>query len=193
MSPTFTKPIGAIGLALATLLLQLAIATPALAADPVTMELQSPGHMALGKTENIVVVLRDSKGAPVARATILLWTPASFLSTSGAITLGEATTDAQGKATFAYEARMGGTANLNALFSGDARYQPAQAVADVTVDGSAQLYQSTAGVRLPGISVWLLVAALGVAWSIYFLMMVFLTLIARAGTPASGKAGGTNV
>ncbi len=193
MNSKFIQAVGAGGLALATLLLQLAIAAPALAADPVTLELQTPGHMALGKTENVVVALRDSKGSPVAKATVALRTPASFLSTSGAITLGEATTDAQGKATFAYEARTSGTVNLNASFSGDARYQPAQAVVDVTVDGSAQLYQQTAGVRLPGISVWLLVATLGIAWSIYFTMMVFLTLIARAGTPASGKVGRTNV
>lgn len=189
MNPTFTKAIGGIGLTLATLLFQLALATPVLAAGPVTMELQSPGHMALGNTENVVVVLRDSKGAPITKATVVLWTPASFLSTSGAITLGEAATDAQGKATFAYEARTGGTVNLNASFAGDTRYQPAQAAADVTVDGAAQLYQQTAGVRLPGVNVWLIVGALAVVWSTYFTVMVLVTFIAR-GEPESAMPSG---
>ncbi|MFQ5854475.1 MAG: Ig-like domain-containing protein [Anaerolineae bacterium] len=168
-----------------TTLLSLALAASVLAADPTTMELQAPQEVSLGDVITVTAVLRDGQGLPIPAATIILWSPASFLSTDGAMRLGQATTDAQGRATFLYEARREGALALNAYFSGDSRYAPAQVSADLTVQGSAQLYQETAGVRVPGVGVWLLVGLLVVVWSIFFTVMVLLTLIAREGSKAS--------
>ncbi|MBI4310547.1 MAG: Ig-like domain-containing protein, partial [Chloroflexi bacterium] len=155
--------------------------------------LQAPDKVNLGEEVMITAVLKDSKGAPIAGAKIRLWTPGQFLSVGGEMELGTVTTNAQGIAAFRFQARSEDLARLNADFFGDSRHSPAQAAIDVAVVGSDQLYQQTAGVRLPGIGVWLIVGALGVAWSIYIGMMALVTLIARAGTSVPGKTGETHV
>ncbi|MBI2872287.1 MAG: Ig-like domain-containing protein [Chloroflexi bacterium] len=176
--------------ALLSLLLLLATVTPVLAADPVTLELLAPQQVALGDKVEVTAVLRDGNGVPIRGGTVNLWTPATFLSTGGAIDLGRATTDAQGRATFRYEARTEGPVALNAYFPGDSRYAYAQGSAELKAQGTAQLYQSTAGVRVPGIGVWLLVGLLGGVWTTYLAVMVFLSLIAREGSRAPVEAGG---
>ena len=62
--------------------------------------------------------------------------------------------------------------------------------ADLTVQGSAQLYRETAGVQVRGIGVWLLVGLVGAVWSIYFTVMVLVSLIARAGSKAAYSGEG---
>ena len=176
--------------ALLPLLVLLAVASAAQAAGPVTLELQVPDRLALGEEVTVTAVLRDANAAPIPGAAIILWSPASFLSTGGAVTLGRAVTDGLGTATFLYQPRSEGAIALNAAFAGDSRYDAAQASAKVAVQGSVQLYQETAGVRVPGIGVWLLVGILGGVWSTYFAVMVFLTLIAREGTKVPAGAGG---
>jgi hypothetical protein len=178
-------------LPLLPLLLVLATAAPAWAAGPVTLELQAPENVRLGDQVSVTAVLRDATGAPAPGATIVFWIPASFLSVGGSIELGRATTDAQGRATLLYQARTAEEkASVNAYFPGDSRYEPASATVELRVEGSAQLYQSTAGVQVPGIGVWLLVGILGGVWSTYFAVMVFLALIAREGskTPSEAEA-----
>jgi hypothetical protein len=175
--------------ALIPLLLVLATATPAWAAEPVTLELQAPERVMLGDEVNITAVLRDASGAPAPGATVILWSPASFLSVGGSMELGRATTDAQGRATLVYQVRTEEKASLNAYFPGDSRYSPAQASADIQVQGSAQLTRHPIeGVRVPGVGVWILAAILGGVWSTYFAVMVLLTLIAREGSETSREA-----
>ncbi len=173
---------------LVPLLLAVATATPAWADGLVTLEIQAPTQVGLGEEVSVTAVLRDATGAPAPGATIIFWSSASFLSVGGAIELGRATTDAQGRATLLYQARTEEKAFLNAYFPGDSRYDPASAAVELAVQGSAQLYQSTAGVQVPGLGVWLLVGALGIVWSIYLLVMVLLTLIAREGSKAPSAA-----
>ncbi len=170
----------------------MATSNPLWAAEPVSLELQAPEQVTLGDEVIVTAVLRDGNGAPVPAATVILWSAATFLSTGGAIELGRAVTNAQGKATLLYQARTEERALLNAYFPGDSRYDPASATVELMVQGSSQLYQSTAGVRVPGIGVWLLVGVLGIVWSIYLTVMVLLTLIAREGSKAPLETGGAD-
>lgn len=165
-------------------------ATGALAAEAVTLTIQAPGHMDLGDEVTVTTVLTDGEGRPVPGASIVLSTSADFLSVEGAVELDRATTDAHGAASLRYQARSANSVTLSASFGGDRDHSPAQASAVIAVEGSAQLYQQTAGVRLPGVGAWLLVVVLGVAWSTYLGVTVLVTLIARAGTRARGEAGG---
>lgn len=173
-----------------SLLLLFATAAPVWAADPVTLELQAPKEAALGEKITVTAVLTDGKGAPIPKATIILWTSASFLSTESPVELDRAITDAQGKVTFLYQPRSENSVTLNASFSGNSRHAPAQSSVELTVQGSVQLYQETAGVQLPGIGVWLIVGILGGVWATYFVVMVLLTIIARDGARAPDSAGG---
>lgn len=174
---------------IAPLVLLLASTTPALAADPVVLEIQTPKQVSLGDEIVVTVVLRDGSGAPIPATGIILWTGARFLSVGGAMELDRASTNAQGRATFNYQVRTEKSLTLNASFPGDGRYAFGQASAEVEVLGSAQLYQSTAGVRVGGIGVWLLAAVVGGVWATYFAVMVFLTLIVREGSKTPDEAG----
>lgn len=158
--------------------------TSVLAAEPVSLTVQAPRQVNLGDEVKVTAVLTDNQRRPIPGASILLLTPGDFLSVESTIELDRATTDTQGTASLRYQARTENSVTLTASFPGNNRYSPSQASTDITVDGAGQLYQETA-VVLPGIRVWwLLVGVLGVAWSIYFSVMVLVTLIARADMPA---------
>jgi len=179
-------------LATLPLLVVLVTATPAWAAEPVNLEFQAPEQVNIGDEVMVTAGLRNEKGIPVPGANIVLTSEASFLSAEGTIELDRAATDAQGIVNFLYQARTEGPITLNVYFSGDSRYGSAQDSTELTVLGSVQLYQQTAGVRLPGISVWLLVGVLGTVWSIYVTVMVLLALIARASPKAPLERRGTD-
>lgn len=186
MSLRMTRWLGAALLAL----LLLAGTASAQAADPVVLELQVADQATLGEEVLVTATLRDSKGLAIQGAAIVLWSPATFLSTGGAVRLDEAATDSQGQATFRYEPRVAGTVTVNAYFPGNDRHSFAAASAEVTVQGSKQLYIESAGVQVPGLGVWLLVAVLGSVWSVYFTVVVLLTLIARAAPRSRASVGG---
>ena len=170
----------ALGATLAALL-TLWVAATASAADPTALELRAPQEGQLRDTIPITAVLKDGKGSPIPRAPVILWSPASFLGTGGALRLGQSITDAQGKAIFHYEPRSQGPVTLNAYFPGDSRYEPVQASVELRVQGAAQLYQQTAGIHVPGVGVWMLVALMIGVWSVYLTVMVLLRRVARAG------------
>lgn len=170
--------------------LLLATATPVWAANPATLQLQAPASATLGDEVTVTALLKSSEGLPIPRATIVLWSPASFLSTGGAVKLSSAVTNAQGEVVFHYQARSNGPVTLNASFAGDGTYDAVQASAVMTVQGTEQLYQEAPPVYVPGIGTWFLVGLLGIVWSIYLTVMVVLTLIAREGSKAPIGAGG---
>ncbi len=175
-----------------TTLLSIILVIPALAADPAILELQAPSEASLGSSITVITVLKDIRGAPIVGATIIFWSPVDFLGTVGSIQHGEATTDAQGEAIFSYEPRTGGTITLNAYFPGNELYELAQGTMELTVQGSAQLYQEEVGVYVPGIGVWIMVTILGGVWFVYFMVLVFLAGIARDNSQKSQMAGGYN-
>lgn len=184
MKPShFKRPI-ILALLLSALLMT---GTTAFAAAPATLRLQAPEQARLGEDTTIVAVLVDSSGRPVQGATVSLRSSGSFLGSGGPISLGETVTNAEGKAVFPYQARTEGSVSFDAAFAGNTRYDAALASATLLVQGSAQLYTETAGIHVPGISVWLLVAVLGGVWSTYLSVMVILTLIAR-GEPEPAPA-----
>ena len=168
----------------------IATTTSAFTAGPVILDLQGVSQANLGDNLQLTATLRDSSGAPIRGATIDLWSTSSFLSTGGAVQLGQATTDGQGVALFAYQPRDNGTLTVNASFAGDALHAAAQGSLQINVQGSAQLYDSTAGIKVPGISKWILVGVLSGVWSTYVGVMVLLTLIAREGSKTPAGVGG---
>jgi hypothetical protein len=51
------------------------------------------------------------------------------------------------------------------------------------------LYRSTAGIQVPGLNVWLIVAVVSTVWLILFSVAVRVIAIARAGDDADMAAG----
>ncbi len=178
MSLARYRIVRAVGVAVISLL---GVVTPAWAADPTTVELKTEQEVALGDAITVWVAVRDSRGDPVNQAIVVLLTPASFGDTSGEMRLGQITTDALGQATFTYQARREGPQTFIARFIGDSNYVPAEASVALSVQGSVQLYEQQAGVKIPGLGVWLLVLLLGGFWSVYLVVMVLVTRIAIEG------------
>src|SRR3990172_4456989 len=169
-----------IGLVSLPLVLFLATAIQVWAAEPVTLELQAPTKVGLGDQVTVSALLRDAQDSPVRGSRVVFWMPASFLSNAGAVELGSAVTDSRGIATLLYQARIGGAVSLNAYLAGNSRYDAAYASADMQVEGTAQLTKHIIeGVRVPGLSVWLLAGLLAIVYSIYLTVVVLLGLIAR--------------
>lgn len=179
------------GLMVAVLVLLAAVA-PVWAAEPTRVVVTAPPEVSLGDTVTVRVAVTDGKGAPVAGATVTLLTPATFGSASGEMKLGQATTDAAGRASIAYEARSEGQQTLIARFAGNRSYAPAEASQSFSVTGSAQLFHQEAGVKVPGIGVWILAVLLSAFWSVYMVVMVLITRIAREGRETPVASGGSH-
>ncbi|MBI4498676.1 MAG: Ig-like domain-containing protein [Chloroflexi bacterium] len=164
--------------ALLLVLALLVLPTPAAGADPpdtreqVTLTGSGPVDIALGNQARLAVRLRNAAGQPVPGARILFTSPAAFAGAVGEMEIGEAVTDANGTASLDYAFRIEGQNLIIARFLGDGTYQPAEARTTVMVvmpaTGQVQLAQRTAGVELPVLGAWTIIAVIGTVWAVYF-------------------------
>jgi len=151
----------------------------------VSLKLSAPTMTTLARETQISATLLKADGTPVSGAVIHFYAEASFAGVKGKLHLGQATTDAQGVAIFHYSPRSNGDLTLFAEFEGDNELQPAKAKTTLRVTGSPPLYRETAGIQVPGLNSWLLIAVLSGIWAILFTAGVFILSIARASSPAS--------
>ncbi len=198
---------------LAALLLILASSTQALATggEQTALTIAVPPSADLGQTAEVRARLVDASGAGIPKATILFTARLPFLEGESEVVLADARTDADGVATADFALRSAGTIALSAVFQGDERYAPSRASAKVAVSGSEQLYEQTAGVRLPGLNAgpaqipvfqnggpaialvqgtsklwpalsgWPIAVVLMIIWSLYGTVVVLLFRITNAG------------
>lgn len=105
-------------------------------------------------------------GAPIAGMTVVLHEQVTAFQVTGDVELAQAVTDANGVATLTYNLTVAGDHELHVRYTnGDAA--PEDASVTVTVPAAAQqLYQSKAGVSIPGFNVWLLMAVVATVWAI---------------------------
>ena len=146
--------------------------------------IQAPAQGTLGQAVPVESTLLAPDGSPVVGAAIQFFSPASFMSTSGEVFLGQAVTNSAGLAVFQYDPRTAENVEIVARFAGNTEYGPAESSATLSVQGSTQLYQEEAGIQVPGLNVWLIVAILGTVWSVYLMVIVLVTRIAREGARA---------
>lgn len=144
-----------------------------------TITLELPREMTVGKEATLLAAL--SGNGPRAGAEVLFLATLTFAGTRGEVVLGRAVTDAQGIARFTFLPRTQGEVNIIARFVGDSQIGPVEVSRKITVQPSSALYRETAGVRVPGIGVWLLLAVLGAVWSTYLTVAVILGAIASRG------------
>ncbi len=167
-------------LLLALICLQVATGS-ALAAQETQVELSLPGEGKVGEEAIVVAVLAEASGSPLQGVEVVFYTPAEFANVSGEIEIGQSVTDEQGVASLVYTPRSWGEQTVIVRFAGDSQYSAAESSAVTLIEPGPQLHQEEAGVDVPGIGVWLLVAVLGVVWTIYLVIAVLLELIARKG------------
>jgi hypothetical protein len=105
-------------------------------------------------------------GAPIAGMTVVLHEQVTAFQVTGDAELARAVTDANGVATLTYNLAVAGDHELQVRYTnGDAAPEDASVAVTVPADGQ-QLYQSTAGVSIPGVNVWLLMAVVATVWGV---------------------------
>jgi hypothetical protein len=145
-----------------------------------------PDEAAVGRPVEIQAVLKGADdGVPMAGTPVLFFTDASFGGVEGEVQLGQAVTDENGVAALIYEPRSASEHQIRIEYTlpGDSEPETITMSMNVASDGS-QLYRSTAGVDIPGLNVWLLIAVVAIVWAILMSVAVRVIAIAHAGRDA---------
>jgi hypothetical protein len=143
------------------------------AADHVTVNLSVIQQPAIGQQAQVRGEFHSHPGgAPIAGMTVVLHEQITAFQVTSDVELAQAVTDANGVATLTYNLTVAGDHELHVRYTnGDAA--PEDASVTVTVPASSQqLYQSTAGVSIPGLNVWLLMAVVATVWTILLTVAV---------------------
>jgi len=131
-------------------------------------------------------LLTDDEGSPVVGAKVVFAAAAEFANVKGEIELGEGSTDDQGVASLSYLPRSSGVQTITARFAGNSQYAAAESTSAISIDPGPQLHYEEAGVRVPGVGVWLLAAALAMVWVAFLIVALLLAYVAgilRPGLP----------
>jgi Bacterial Ig-like domain (group 1). len=143
------------------------------AAHHVTVNLSVPDQPAIGQPAQVRGEFHSHPGgAPIAGMTVVLHEQVTAFQVTGDAELAQAMTDANGVATLTYNLSVPGDHELHVTYTnGDAA--PEDASVTVTVPASSQqLYRSTAGVSIPGVNVWLLMAVVATVWTVLLTVAV---------------------
>ncbi len=176
-----------IGIKMTVIALALGVAVVALAgtagATLVTAEIYVSDGAAVGQPSEVQAMLRTvDDGLPVEGATVTFLADASFAGVSSEIEIGQAVTDENGVATLIYEHRIASEHQMWIEYLPPGETEPVVFARSMAVaDGDVQLHRSTAGVDIPGLSVWLIIAVVSTVWAILLSVALRVIAIARAG------------
>ncbi len=173
------------GLLLFIVLVALIVLDPGLALaqdarEETRLQVAAPEDVPLGNMARIMALLEDVQGNPISTAIIVFTSPGSLGGAVAEMDLGDVLTDAAGIAVLDYQLRVEGQNRFIARFHGNSSYQPAEASVEVVAIGTAQLSPRTAGVRVPFLGSWTLVAVLLGVWSVYLIVMLLVSQIPEA-------------
>jgi hypothetical protein len=154
-------------------------------ASHVKAELTVPDQATVGQPMEVQATLHSADGgSPVADVLVVFSMDASFGGVSGYVELGRAMTDGNGVATLLHEHRIASEHQHQMRIE----YLPPGETDTVVLDrsmtlagGNVQLHRSTAGVNIPGLNVWLLIALVTTVWAILLSVALRVIAISRAG------------
>jgi hypothetical protein len=152
----------------------------------VAAEVTVPADATVGQPAEVQARLRTvDDGLPVSGTPVIFYTHASFAGVSGVAEIGRAITDENGVATLVYEPRAASEHEIRIEYIPPGETEPAVAAGTISVvDGASQLHRSEAGVDIPGLSVWLLIALVSTVWAILLSVALRVVAIARDGGEA---------
>jgi len=152
-------------------------------ASQVEIEISAPKEGQVGHEVQVRVTLRSSgDGIPVADADVTLLREASFARVVGDVELARAATDQNGVAILLYEPTVAGEQNLKLEYTAPDVAEPQTAALTISVAEGPQIQRSTAGIRVPGLNVWALIAVLSAVWAILLTTALSMVRIGRIGT-----------
>lgn len=153
-------------------------------ADHVLATITSPDIFEVGQSSQVQVTLL-SENQPVANTVITVLTDASLGGVDGEVVIGTIMTDANGLAAFEYEPRHASAHELRIEFLAPGDTELTSTAVTVSVAGVSQLHQSTAGIQVPGLNVWLIIAIISGVWALLFSVGLRVFAIARAEMDAN--------
>jgi len=155
-------------------------------ASQVEVEISAPKEGQVGHEVQIRVTLRSSgDGVPIADAEVTLLREASFARVVGDVELARAATDRNGVAILLYEPTVAGEQNLKLEYTPPDGAERQTAALTISVAEGPQIQRAAAGIRVPGLNVWALIAVLSAVWAILFTTAFLIVRIGRIGTEAA--------
>ena len=155
-----------------------------------TLKVVAPTNLTAGDSVDIQAVLHSAHGGEaVPGATITFFMDGSFGGVEGKVLLGQALTDKDGVAHLSYLPRTAGEHQVHLEYMTPGASEPEVATWSHDVSGATeQLYRSSAGVAIPGLNVWLLIAVVASVWVILLSVAARVIAIANAGSEAGAGA-----
>ena len=131
-------------------------------------------------------LLRSADGGlPLEGTSVTFYSDASFGGVDGEVVLGRAVTDESGVAALTYEPRSASQHQIRIEYLPPGESEPEEITQPLSVaEGGSQMYRSSAGVHIPGLNVWLLIAVVSTVWVILLSVALRVIAIARAGGDA---------
>ena len=145
----------------------------------------------VGQPTEVRAALRSADGGlPLEGTSVTFYSDASFGGVDGEVVLGRAVTDESGVAALTYEPRSASEHQIRIEYLPPGESEPEEITQPLTVaEGGSQLYRSSAGVHIPGLNVWLLIAVVSTVWVILLSVALRVIAIARAGGDAETLLG----
>ena len=165
----FTLKISAISVALGIAAFSL---VGSAGASHVKVDVVVPDQPAIGQSVQIQADFHDSAAKPIAGLTVAFHEPATIGGVTGDVDLGSAVTDANGIAALTYQPHTAGAHEIHVRYTYEGGATEDAAASFTVPPAAAQLYQSTAGVSIPGLNVWLLMAVVATVWAILLTVAV---------------------
>lgn len=156
-------------------------APPADGVSDVEAEVTVSPDLRVGDPAEVQVRLTSAAdGSPVAGAQVRLLREATFAGVTGMVELAAATTDEDGHAEMEFVPRRAGNQDLVIEYLLADADEPASAVQSLVVSEGGQIYRSEAGVDIPGLGVWVIIAVATAVWVVLITIAVRVIAIARA-------------
>ncbi len=146
----------------------------------VVATITTPDVLEVGQPSQVQVTLL-SENQPVVGTVVTVYTDASFGGVTGEVEIATTTTNEYGIALFEYEPRHASAHDLRIEFLAPGDTEPSTATVTVSVVGASQIHQSTAGIQIPGLNVWLIITIIGSVWVLLFSVGWRVFAIAQAG------------
>lgn len=160
-------------------------------ASHVELQIVGPAEVAVGHSVGVQATLRSADDdLPIAGAAVTFYTHASFDGVSSKVELGKAVSGKDGVALLNYQPRTSGEHEIVVEYLTPGSTEPEVATwSHVAADGGSQMYRSTAGMDVPGLNVWLIIAVVSTVWLILLSVGVRVIAIARADDDVAVAAG----
>ncbi|MBE0608454.1 MAG: hypothetical protein IH609_03685 [Dehalococcoidia bacterium] len=160
-------------------------------ASHVELQIVGPAEVAVGHSVGVQATLRSADDdLPIAGAAVTFYTHASFDGVSSKVELGKAVSGKDGVAVLDYQPRTSGEHELVVEYLTPGSSEPEVATwSHVAAGGGSQMYRSTAGMDVPGLNVWLIIAVVSTVWLILLSVAVRVIAIARADDDVAVAAG----